>query len=74
MLHLEVKNTGIVDFISPRISLIDSLYNSIVNRAMVSTVRFEDRNEFYGSQDVRNCRMPNFLGWAFFVISLISIN
>ena len=56
------------------ISLLASLYNPIVNPAMVSTVRFYDRNELYGSPDVRNCRMPNFLGWAFFVISLISIN
>ena len=55
-------------------SLLASLYNPIVNPAMVSTVRFYDRNELYGSPDVRNCRMPNFLGWAFFVISLISIN
>ena len=56
------------------IGLLASLYNPIVNPAMVSTVRFYDRNELYGSPDVRNCRMPNFLGWAFFVISLISIN
>ena len=55
-------------------SLLASLYNPIVNPAMVSTVRFYDRNELYGSPDVRNCRMPNLLGWAFFVISLISIN
>ena len=39
-----------------------SLLASEVNRAMVSTVRFYDRNELYGSPDVRNCRMPNFLG------------
>ena len=56
------------------ISLLASLYNPIVNLAMVSTVRFYDRNELYGSSDVRNCRLPNFLGSAFFVISLISIN
>ena len=56
------------------ISLLASLYNPIVNLAMVSTVRFYDRNELYGSPDVRNCRMPNFLGSAFFIISLISIN
>ena len=55
-------------------SLLASLHNPIVNPAMVSTVRFYDRNELYGSPDVRNCRMPNFLGWAFFVISIISIN
>ena len=53
---------------------INSLLASEVNPAMVSTVRLYDRNELYGSPDVRNCRMPNFLGWAFFVISLISIN
>ena len=47
------------------ISLLASLYNPIVNLAMVSTVRFYDRNELYGSPDVRNYRMPNFLGWAF---------
>ena len=47
-------------------SLLASLSNSIMNPAMVSTVRFYDRNELYGSPDVRNCRMPNFLGWAFF--------
>ena len=41
-------------------SLLASLYNPIVNPAMVSTVRFYDRNELYGSPDVRNCRMPNF--------------
>ena len=51
-----------------------SLLASEVNPAMVSTVRFYDRNELYGSPDVRNCRMPKFLGWAFFVISLISIH
>ena len=44
------------------ISLLASLYNPIVNPAMVSTVRFYDRNELYGSPDGRNCRMPNFLG------------
>ena len=55
-------------------SLLASQYNPIVNPAMMSTVRFYDRNELYGSPDVRNCRMPNFLGWASFVISLISIN
>ena len=49
-----------------RVSLLASLYNPKVNPAMVSTVRFYDRNELYGSPDVRNCRMPNFLGWAFF--------
>ena len=41
-------------------SLLASLYNPIMNPAMVSTVRFYDRNELYGSPDVRNCRMPNF--------------
>ena len=51
-----------------------SLLASEVNPAMVSTARFYDRNDLYGSPNVRNCRMPNFLGWAFFVISLISIN
>ena len=51
-----------------------SLLASEVNPAMVSTVRFYDRNELYGSPDVRNCRMPNFLGWAFVVITLININ
>ena len=51
-----------------------SLLASEVNPAMVSTVRFYDRNELYGSSDFKNCRMPNFIGWAFFVISLISIN
>ena len=55
-------------------SLLASQYNPIANPVMVSTVRFYDRNELYGSPDVRNCRMPNFLGWAFFVISLININ
>ena len=45
-----------------RYSLLASLYNPIVNPAMVSTVRFYDRNELYESPDVRNCRMPNFLG------------
>ena len=44
------------------ISLLASLYSPIVNPAMVSTVRFYDRNELYGSQNVRNCRMPNCLG------------
>ena len=39
-----------------------SLLASEVNPEMVSTVRFFDRNELYGSPDVRNCRMPNFLG------------
>ena len=51
-----------------------SLLASEVNSAMVSTVRFYDRNELYGSPDVRNCRMLNFSGWVFFVISLISIS
>ena len=51
-----------------------SLLASEVNPAIVSTVRFYDKNELYESPDVRNCRMPNILGWAFFVISLISIN
>ena len=51
-----------------------SLLASEVNPAMVSTVRFYDRNELYGSPDDRNCRMPNFLGWAFVVITLININ
>ena len=44
------------------ISLLASLYNPIVNPAMVSTVRFYDRNELYGSRDVRNCQMPNVIG------------
>ena len=48
------------------VSLLASLYNPIVNPAMVSTVGFYDRNELYGSPDVRNCRMPNSLAWAFF--------
>ena len=39
-----------------------SLLASEVNPAMVSTVRFYDRNELYGSPDVRNCRMPNLIG------------
>ena len=51
-----------------------SLLASEVSPAMVSTVRFYGRNDLYGSSDVRNCRMPNFIGWAFFVISPISIN
>ena len=51
-----------------------SLLASEVNPAMVSTVRFYDRNQLYGSPDVRNYRMPNSISWAFFVISLISIN
>ena len=46
-------------------SLLASLYNPIVNPAMVSTVKFYERNELYGSPDVRNCRMPDFIGWAF---------
>ena len=37
-----------------------SLLASEVNPAMVRTVRFYNRNELYGSPDVRNCRMPNF--------------
>ena len=52
----------------------NSLLASEVNPTMVSTVRFYDRNELYGSPDVRNCRMPNYLGWEFFVISIIRIN
>ena len=46
-----------------------SLLASEVNPAMVSTVRFYDRNELYGSPDVRNWRMPNFLGWAFLLLA-----
>ena len=51
-----------------------SLLAREVNPAMVSTLRFYDRNELYGSPDVRNCRMPNFICWAFVVIIPISIN
>ena len=68
------KEHNAFDFASKPNNLLASLYNHIVNPAMVSTVRFYDRNELYGSPDVRNCRMPNFLVWTFFVISLISIN
>ena len=50
------------------------LLASEVNPAMVSTVRFYDRNELDGSPAAINCQMPNFLGWAFSYISLISIN
>ena len=46
-----------------------SLLASEVNPAMVSRVRFCDRNELYGSPDVRNCRMPNVLGWAFLLLA-----
>ena len=38
------------------------LLASEVNPAMVSTVRFYDRNELHGSPDVKNCWMPNFIG------------
>ena len=51
------------------ISLLASLYNPIVNQAMVSTVRFYGRNELYGSPEVRNYRMPNFIGCAFMLLA-----
>ena len=46
-----------------------SLLASEVNPAMVSTVRFYDRNGLYGSPDVRNWRMPNFISWAFLLLA-----
>ena len=49
-----------VSHLDKQVSLLASLYNPIVNPEMVSTVRFYDRNELYGSPDGRNCRMPNF--------------
>ena len=72
--HAPKKSRVVTVWADKPCSLLASLYNPIVNPAMVSTVRFYDRNELYGSPDVRNCRVTNFLGWAFFVISLISIN
>ena len=55
-------------FVSEALAHAYSLLANKVNPALVSTVRFYDRNELYGSPDVRNCRMPNFLGWAFFLL------
>ena len=55
-------------------SLLASLCNPIVNPEMVITLRFYDKNEFYGSQDVRNYRMHNFYLLSIFVISLFSTN
>ena len=42
------------------------VYQPGMNPAMVSSLRFYDRNELYGSPDLRNCRMPNFTFWIFF--------
>ena len=41
---------------------------------MASTQGSYYENELYGSPVVRNCRMPNYGYWAFFMITLISIN
>ena len=55
-------------------SLLASLYNPIVNPAMVSTVRFYDINELHRSPVVRNCQTSNYNYWTFFITNLISIN
>ena len=44
--------------------LLATLYNPILNTSMVSSLRFYGRIELYGSPDVRNCWMPNFICWA----------
>ena len=41
---------------------------------MASTQGSYDENELYRSPVVRNCRMPNYDYWKFFIITLISIN
>ena len=41
---------------------------------MASTQGSYYENELYGSPVVRNCRMPNYDYWAFFIITLINKN
>ena len=43
-----------------------------VNLAMASTLRFYDRNVLYGFRDVRNCRMPNVICWAFLLLAQLA--
>ena len=45
-----------------------------MNMKMASTQGSYYENELYGSRVVKNCRMPNYDYWTFFMITLISIN
>ena len=45
-----------------------------MNMEMASTQGSYYKNELYGSPIIRNCRMRNYDYWAYFIITLISIN
>ena len=45
-----------------------------MNMEMTSTQGSYYKNELYGSPVVRNCRMPNYDYWEFFIITLINLN
>ena len=49
-------------------------HNDTLHAGTVSTLDFYDINDLHRSPGVRNCRMPNYNYWAFFIINLISIN